>query len=136
MRNLILGAAIALAAIGGGAAVASHQSRAERDAAEAARFDKALAGLTPTETNDCLPSTREQSSLKSYGTRLVYRVSNRLAYVTDTGGGCEAVASGDILVTKSNFGRLCRGDIATTIQPGSNVLSGSCALGSFTAWRK
>lgn len=136
MRMLLLCTSIGLAALGGGAAVASHQSRADRDAADEARFAKAVAGLTPRETSDCYPIGNPQSSLSSYGTKLVYRVSSKLSYVTDTGGGCEGVANGDILVTRSNFGRLCRGDIATTVQPGSRVLSGSCSIGSFTTWRQ
>ena len=112
--------------------IARAQDRARADRAA---LDTALAGLRPAGTTDCMDSY-QSSSLKAYGPALVYRVSNRLAYVNTTAGGCEAVASGDILVTKSPTGRLCRGDIGTTIQPTTRIYSGSCALGSFTIYKK
>ena len=93
--------------------------------------------MSPAEKTDCLDNPRlSPASLSAYGPALVDRVSDRLIYVNDTGGGCEAVERGDILVTQSNSGRLCRGDIGRTVTPGASVPSGSCALGSFTAYRK
>lgn len=107
---------------------------ADAKAATQAALGKELAGLTPIETKDCMDNY-QSSSLKAYGGTLVYSVSRKLKYVNDTGGGCEAVERGDILVTKSPSGRLCRGDIAQTVMPGSHVPSGSCALGSFVTYR-
>ena len=107
---------------------------ADARAATQAELGKELAGLTPTETRDCMDNY-QSSSLKAYGGTLVYSVSKSLKYVNDTGGGCEAVERGDILVTTSPSGRLCRGDIARTVMPGSRTPSGSCALSSFTTYR-
>lgn len=107
---------------------------ADAKAATQAALGKELDGLTPTETRDCMDNY-QSSSLKAYGGTLVYSVSRKLKYVNDTGGGCEAVERGDILVTKSPSGRLCRGDIARTVMPGSHIPSGSCALGSFVTYR-
>jgi hypothetical protein len=107
---------------------------ADAKAATQAALGRELAGLTPTETKDCMDNF-QSSSLKAYGSVLVYRVSNKLKYVNETGGGCEAIENGDILVTKSPSGRLCRGDIGRTVMPGSRVPSGSCSLGSFTTYR-
>jgi hypothetical protein len=107
---------------------------ADAKAATQASLGKELAGLTPTETKDCMDNY-QSSSLKAYGGTLVYSVSKSLKYVNDTGGGCEAVERGDILVTRSNGGRLCRGDIAQTVMPGSRMPSGSCAMGSFVTYR-
>jgi len=100
-----------------------------------ADLDKELAGLTATETNDCAPLSMPPSSLKAYGSTLVYSVNHKLKYVNETGGGCEAVANNDILVTQSPSGRLCRGDIARTVMPTTRMPSGSCALGSFVTYR-
>lgn len=107
---------------------------ADAKATTQASLGKELAGLTPAETKDCMDNY-QPSSLKAYGQTLVYSVSRSLKYVNDTGGGCEAVERGDILVTKSISGRLCRGDIGQTVMPGSRMPTGSCALGSFTAYR-
>ncbi len=109
----------------------------DRRAAEQNALAQELAGMTASEKKDCLNQFETNSaSLKAVGGALIYRVSDKLKYVNDTGGGRQAVASGDILVTKSPTGQLCRGDIAQTVMPGSRVPSGSCALGSFTTYRK
>ncbi|MBN8806780.1 MAG: hypothetical protein J0I47_00865 [Sphingomonas sp.] len=133
MRTLLLLSVVAL----GGCAMTPQEraAAADRAARDQSELQRSLAGLTPGETTDCLPS-RQQSSLKAYGDKLVYRVSPRLAYVSNTAGGCENVARGDILVTRSNQDRVCRGDIATTVDQTSRIPTGSCAIGSFTVWRK
>ncbi len=75
------------------------------------------------------------ASLKAIGPRLIYRVSPKLAYVNDTGGGCEAVARGDALITRQYSSRLCRGDIARTRDMTTRIDSGSCVMGSFVPYR-
>jgi hypothetical protein len=136
MRSLVLSLSVAALALNGCALTPAETARAaDERAATQANLGKALAGLAPAETRDCLDQY-QSSSLKAYGSTLVYRVSSKLSYVNETGGGCEGVERGDILVTKSTSGRLCRGDIGTTVQPGSRMPSGSCALGSFVTWRK
>ena len=108
---------------------------ADAKARTQADLDKALAGLRPVETNDCAPPSMPPTSLKAYGSTLVYTVRRKLKYVNRTAGGCEAVENGDILVTKSVTGRLCRGDIAQTVMPTGHLPSGSCALGDFVTYR-
>lgn len=116
------------------AETARAQARADADRVA---LGKKLAGLSPAEKTDCLDNYRiTPASLSANGPALVYRVSDRLTYVNETGGGCEAVGRGDILVTRSNAGELCRGDIGHTVAPGSSMPTGSCSLGSFTAYRK
>jgi hypothetical protein len=110
------------------------RSQAREQASQDA-LGKKLAGLTATETKDCLDQYNS-TSVTAYGATLVYQVTNSLMYVNRTNGGCEAIERGDILVTRSPTGRLCRGDIGTTVMPGSRTQSGSCSLGSFTTYRK
>jgi hypothetical protein len=138
MRNRIFPLAslsVAAVALSSCAMTPAETARAaDAKAATQAELGKELAGLTPTETRDCMDNY-QSSSLKAYDGTLVYSVSKSLKYVNDTGGGCEAVERGDILVTQSPSGRLCRGDIARTVMPGSRMPSGSCALGSFVTYR-
>jgi hypothetical protein len=136
MRILAPTLALAALALTGCAMSPAETARAqERAAADQAALGQKLAGLHPAGTTDCLDHFQtNNASLSAYGPALVYRVSDRLVYVNDTAGGCEAVSRGDILVTKSNQGQLCRGDIGQTVTPGSRVPSGSCALGSFTKY--
>jgi hypothetical protein len=138
MRTLIPTLALAALALTGCAASPADTARAQaRDQADRVALDKKLAGLSPAEKTDCLDNFRTTpATLSANGAALVYRVSDKLTYVNETTGGCEAVERGDILVTQSNAGRLCRGDIGRTVMPGSSMPTGSCALGSFIAYRK
>lgn len=136
MRILVPTLALTALALTGCAMSPAETARAQA-AGEADRdaLGQQLAGLSPAKTNDCMDNF-QSSSLKAYGSTLVYRVSGNLIYVNDTSGGCEGIARGDYLVTKSSFGRVCRGDIGRTFAPGSRIPTGSCSLGSFTAYRK
>lgn len=136
MRILVPTLAFAALALTGCAMSPADTARAQA-ATEASRaaLGKELAGLRPVKTDSCM-NDFQTSSLRAYGSTLVYRVSGNLAYVNDTGGGCEGIERGDVLVTKSNFGQLCRGDIGHTFSPGTRVPTGSCSLGSFTTYRK
>ena len=136
MRTLVPVLALAALALTGCALTPAETARAQADA-QASRdaLGKELAGLRVTKTDDCMDNF-QTSSLKAYGSTLVYKVSKNLIYVNETTGGCESIERGDYLVTKSNFGRVCRGDIGRTFQSGSSIPTGSCSLGSFTTYRK
>ena len=136
MRTLVPTLAVAALALTGCTMTPAETARAQAAAeADRAALGQQLAGLRPVKTDDCMDNNLN-SSLKAYGSTLVYRVSNNLIYVNDTSGGCENIERGDYLVTKSNFGRVCRGDIGRTFSPGSHMPTGSCALGQFTIYRK
>jgi hypothetical protein len=100
-----------------------------------AQLQRALAGLTPGATTDCLPPYRRAQST-GYGSTIVYTVSRGLKYRSDTSGSCASVGRGDVLVTRTTIGRVCRGDIAQTFDPVSRIPTGSCTFGSFTEYRK
>ncbi len=110
--------------------------RAQAQAAEATTQQKLaarLAGLTPGKPTDCIREFPTAHS-RAYGSRIVFEVTRNELYVNDTTGGCESMERGDYLVTVSNEGRLCRGDIGRTVEPQAHVSTGSCALGSFTPY--
>jgi len=126
-----------LTAMVGGCAQTPAQSARAAQAAAAAQeaLGKELAGLQPRGEMTCLPplpSTR----VEAYGSTLVYVASPRLKYVSPTNGGCESIARDDILVTRSNGGRTCQGDISQTVDRTSRMPTGGCALGRFTEYRK
>ena len=109
---------------------------AQEQQATQAKLDKALAGLTPGRTTSCIPSTYPNAHTEAYGSTLLYRVSRNLVYRTQTAGGCENIARGDVLVTKLLEGRPCRGDISTTVSPVTHTFTGSCSFGDFTEYRR
>ncbi len=135
MRTIAVLPALILAAC---APTAAEQGRMERRAAAAqASLDIALAGLTPGKATTCLPvSGRQNYQIEGYGPTILHKVSRGLVYRSDTTGGCEGIARGDILVTRMPTGRLCAGDIATTIDNTARFQTGSCALGPFVPYRQ
>lgn len=109
----------------------------QREAADADRLATALAGLVPGQTTSCLPITgNQQARTEAYGPTILYRYTPGLVYRTDTSGGCEGIARTDVLITRQVSGRLCAGDIATTVDVASRVQTGSCSFGQFTAYRQ
>lgn len=108
---------------------------AQESAAAASGLQKELAGLTPGQQTACMPRLNN-TQVKAFGPTIVYSVSPTLKYRSDTAGGCERIARGDILITQSPLGQLCQGDIATTVDQGSRVFSGSCSFGPFVRYER
>ena len=130
MRKIVL-PFLAAAAIGAGAYAAQPS---DRSLDPQAKLAKATAGLTPGKPVDCIDTRRGSAQLSAAGSKLIYRISRKLVYVSDTAGGCENVARGDALVTRQFSSRLCRGDIAQTVNFVARIPTGSCALGPFTPY--
>ena len=129
MRILLPLLAIALS---GCAASAETQ----KGATDEAKLTAALAGLTPQKPQACIDDF-QSASIEAYGPTILYKVGRGLIYRSDTAGGCERIARGDILVTRSlSGGRLCRGDIAQTVDSTSHMQTGSCSFAAFTPYRK
>lgn len=123
-----------------GTVSASSSSREARWAKEDARLEKALAGKTPGTPVSCirLRDTRGTESFDNDKNTLLFKVSRKLVYRTDTNGGCRRVGTGgDALITRSfNGGQLCRGDIAQSADlTGHGFPTGSCAMGEFVPYR-
>lgn len=134
MRTLLILATLA-AATGCTQTPAETAAAAQAGVATQAALDKELAGLVPGKPQTCVDQFRSQQ-LKGFGATVVYKVSGSLKYRSDTAGGCERIARGDILVTRSYTGRLCRGDIGQTIDPVSRFPTGSCSFSDFVPYRK
>ena len=118
---------------------ATPKQRAQAQAEQTRRADKLaarLAGYTPGRPQDCLTNLPGDRPSETYGSTILYVQGPRLVYRNDTTGGCESMERGDYIVTISNSGRLCRGDIGQTFEPVSRVPTGSCALGAFIPYRK
>lgn len=118
----------------GAAAVVAAPAQDSPDRAAVA-YAELIDGKTPEKPTSCIDTRFTKPQLTAYGSRLLYRVSSKLVYVNDTRGGCEGVARGDTLVTRQYQTRLCRGDIAQTVNMPSGMFTGSCALGDFIPYR-
>jgi hypothetical protein len=127
----VFAAAAGAAAVSGATAAdtkGNSQTRAQ------AKLQAELAKLTPQAPVDCIDTRFRNVSLTALGNKLVYRESRKRIYVSDTAGGCENVARGDALVTRQFGPRLCRGDIATTVDRVARFQTGTCAIGPFTPY--
>lgn len=131
------GSLLALALLVAGCAPSREDRVAmqEANAVAAAKLEKELAGLQRGATSTCMPRF-PTSQVKAFGPTIVYQVSRGLKYRFDTNGGCERVARGDILITRSPMSQLCEGDIATTVDQGARTFSGSCSFGPFVRYSK
>ncbi len=96
---------------------------------------RAIQGKVADPATDCVNTQRSHPRLFSYGTNLLYRISNDTVYVVRTSGGCEGVSRGDSLQTRPFKARLCVGDIAYTTQIPSNLPSGSCTIKRVTRYQ-
>lgn len=127
------------------AAGASMAARRAHDGADAdarrtqAALDKALGGYVPDRaTGGCFHASfyRGGQSTTAYGRTLLYRVSSKLIFRTDTSGGCERVGDDEYLVTSVPSADICRGDIARTVNRATGQSMGGCSLGDFVAYRR
>lgn len=120
------------------ALVAAAGPRGDRplDPADQAKLDKKLAGYVAGTPTSCLPYGYPSASTTAYGRLLVYQQANGPIFVNDTGGGCEAAARGDVLVSIEYEGRPCSGDIIRTVDPFDHFPTGSCALHDFVPYTK
>jgi Family of unknown function (DUF6491) len=102
---------------------------------QAARLESALAGKVAGEPVSCI-SRYPQSNLTAISDSvLLYRVSSRLIYRNDLMGGCHGISRGDTLIVTSHGSQYCRGDMAKSANLSSGMITGACALGTFTPYR-
>jgi hypothetical protein len=127
----------ASAALAGCAQTPAQTARAAAAAAaDQAELGRQLKGLVAVGERSCLPTLPSTMQVEAYGPTLLYTAGAGQKYRSDTTGGCESIARGDILVTVSNSGSTCRGDISRTVDRTGRFPTGSCSLGSFVEYRK
>ncbi len=128
---LILPAFLVFGAAPTSAGLATHEQQRIADEQELA---KALNGLTPSKPQTCI-NLRDARDTQRVGDTILYKVGRKLIYRTDTNGGCFGLDRGDIIVTRTFNGELCRGDIISTVDPVSRTHTGSCTFGDFIAYK-
>lgn len=135
MRRILAIAALGLLA--GTAALATERG-AERSArmdAEA-RLDKALRNYEQAGPALSCVNQRDLGSNKSIGDAILFSGTRGRAYVNRPAGGCPNMNFGRALVTRTYSSQLCRGDIATVVDPVSGVSYGGCGLGEFVPYKR
>jgi len=115
-------------------AAAPHQDSVEQRQSD--RLAKALEGLTPGKSVNCLPRERV-TTVKGYNNTILYVQGKNKVWRNDTNGGCEGLGKhDDIMVSRSTMGAYCRGDIIETRSRSGGYFTGACSLGDFTPYSK
>jgi hypothetical protein len=132
MRNIVL---LACAVLGASACTMNEPTEADRTAREAA-LSTALRDYEPAGPPvDCV-QMRQLAGNKSAGDAIIFEGTTRdRLWVNRSPGGCPELRD-RALVTHTTSDQLCRGDIATVLDPVSRVTYGGCGLGDFQPYRR
>ncbi|WP_176597061.1 MULTISPECIES: hypothetical protein [Sphingobium] len=98
-------------------------------------LERALAGKVPGEKTSCVNRVSQANLTAISNSVLLYRVSGRLVYRNDLIGSCSGLSRGDTLIIKTWGSQYCRGDMATSADLTTGMVTGNCALGDFTPYR-
>lgn len=103
---------------------------------QTSELERALAGKVAGEKTSCV-SRSSQSNLTAISSSvLLYRVSGRLIYRNDLIGSCSGLSRGDTLIIRTWGSQYCRGDMLTSANLMTGMVTGNCALGDFTPYRE
>lgn len=83
----------------------------------------------------CVP-LRDLRGNRSVGEGAIVFDGSGRKWVNRPAGGCPTLQFGRALQVKTSTSQLCRGDIATVIEPSWGGEFGSCALGDFEPYRR
>jgi hypothetical protein len=82
-------------------------------------------------------SQRDLTGNRSVGEgALIFSGHGGRLWVNRPPAGCPALETGRALVTRTTTTRLCRGDIASVVEPTTGMGYGGCGLGDFTPYRR
>ena len=124
----LLGGSAALAYGGGG----GHHARMDTDA----KLDKALSGYEQSGPAQSCVNHRDLGGNKSVGDAILFHGTTGRIYVNRPPGGCPNMNFGRSLETRTSSSQLCRGDIATVVDPVSGFSYGGCGLGEFVPYKR
>lgn len=102
---------------------------------QTSELEQALAGRVAGEKTSCVNHEPQTNLTAISGNVLLYRVSGRLVYRNDLIGSCSGLARGDTMIIKTWGSQYCRGDMVTSADLTTGMVTGSCALGDFTPYR-
>ena len=135
MKQIVAIAALGLLA--GTAAFASHgESRRDAGMDTETKLAKALRGYEQAGPAMSCVSQRSLGGNKSVGDAILFHGTTGRLYVNRPAGGCPSMNLGRSLVTRTTSSQLCRGDIATVVDPVSGATYGGCGLGDFVPYKR
>lgn len=114
---------------------ASSQVETAREARQAAKLDRWLAGLTSGEPRRCI-QRGDVTEIETAQDTILYIAGKGRMWRNTVVGSCPGLARGDIVVSSNPAGRYCDGDLVQTRSRTGGAITGSCSLGAFTPYTK
>jgi hypothetical protein len=108
---------------------------AQREDRDAARIERALAGLTPGQPQSCINPDRSGNSVR-YGDTLLVKGRSGITYLSHFDAGCAPRDDSYAMISRRPTSQTCRGDIVQFQDLTSGAFGGACAYGSFTPYRR
>ena len=129
---LLLGAVLAVPS-----AAAQQQQQAFSPKAQQ-KFDRVTAGMIAKPTVPCMSTFNAYQTTVIDEQTVAFRFGSNRLYVAHLPGGCSNLATPPYTMVTRQVGsaRLCRGDIATIVDPHNGFTVGSCVFGDFTPYTK
>lgn len=111
---------------------------AEMVASDQTKLSAALAGYEQAGPPTSCVNLRDLRGNRSVGEGAIIfeGTSSATLWVNQPAGGCPSLDFGRTLITRTTTSQLCRGDIATIVDPVAHIEYGSCGLGDFTPYRR
>ena len=136
MKKIVFLTCLGLAAGAAGGCTMNEPADPDRGDTQA-QLSRALAGYEPDGPPVSCVQMRQLGGNKSAGDAIIFseNVGSRI-WVNRPAGGCPDLNFGRALVTRTTQTQLCRGDIATVLDPVSGSTYGGCGLGDFQPYRR
>jgi hypothetical protein len=124
-----------------GATVAGCSTPAEqpmRSAKAQQEYQQLIAGKIAGPPVSCLPTYNANDMRVIDEETIAFRLGSNRVYVVHMPGGCSNLGRPPYTLLTRQVGSsgLCRGDIATVIDPVNGITVGSCVFGDFTPYTR
>jgi hypothetical protein len=124
-----------------GAALAGCSTTTEqpmRSAKAQQQYQQLIAGKVAGPPVSCLPTYNANDMRVIDEETIAFRLGSNRVYIAHMPGGCSNLgrAPYTLLTRQVGSSGLCRGDIATVIDPVNGITVGSCVFGDFTPYTR
>ncbi len=129
---LLIGAALAVPS------AAAQQQQPVRSPKAQEKFDKLIAGMVAKAPVPCMSTFNAYQTTVIDEATVAFRFGSNRLYVAHLPGGCSNLATPPYAMVTRQVGspQICRGDIATVVDPHNGFTVGSCVFGDFTPYTK
>jgi hypothetical protein len=117
---------------------AAEQQQPARSPKAQQKFDRLVAGMVPKAPVHCMSTFNAYQTTVIDEETIAFRFGGNRLYVAHMPGGCSnlVIPPYSLVTRQVGSAQLCRGDIATVVDPHNGFTVGSCVFGDFTPYTK